>query len=279
MASTTPDSSRLRRAGILVLVFFAGLLILILVLLAVFSPPITVNVTEGQAQISFSANRSRVLLHNNCVTVNWEVEGIQTVLINTLPTVGTGQQEMCVTPEQRPTLLVTLVDGSEREYQLDIQFFERQLLTWLLAVPAGLLLLGALLLAVWPRLSPVVPRLKVVWKTVEITGITVIVIVVGLELGLRFYFTNFGTERERIKYLYSAEEIKKIPQIVEPMPYVNYVASPTYEGHNRLGYRGPEITLPKPEGVFRIVTLGGSTTYSSATDSEHSYPNQLQKIL
>jgi lysophospholipase L1-like esterase len=46
-----------------------------------------------------------------------------------------------------------------------------------------------------------------------------------------------------------------------------------------LGYRGPEIDLPKPDGVFRIVALGGSTTYSTGTSPEESYPAFLQKIL
>jgi lysophospholipase L1-like esterase len=63
------------------------------------------------------------------------------------------------------------------------------------------------------------------------------------------------------------------------MPYVSYVASPDYPGHNRLGYRGPEVEIPKPPGTFRIVALGGSTTYSSATTAEQAYPAQLQQIL
>jgi hypothetical protein len=56
--------------------------------------------------------------------------------------------------------------------------------------------------------------------------------------------------------------------------------SPEYPTHNSLGYRGSEITIPKPEGVFRIVTLGGSTTYGeNIARAEDTYPGQLQTIL
>ena len=80
-------------------------------------------------------------------------------------------------------------------------------------------------------------------------------------------------------YLYSQEEIERQQVNLMPMPYVSYVASPDFPGHNRLGYRGPEVEIPKPDGVFRIVALGGSTTYSSATPWEDAYPAQLQNIL
>jgi lysophospholipase L1-like esterase len=102
---------------------------------------------------------------------------------------------------------------------------------------------------------------------------------VGLELGLRFYFNNFGTERERVMYLHSAQEIEGQTGYFLPMPNVTYVASPDYPGHNRLGYRGPEVAIPKPPGIFRIVAVGGSTTYGIATDWEDAYPAQLQNML
>jgi lysophospholipase L1-like esterase len=114
-----------------------------------------------------------------------------------------------------------------------------------------------------------------------IARIALVVLAVGivLELGLRFYFTQFGTDREKVMYLYSGEDIERQPALLRPLPYVNFVPSPDYPGHNRLGYRGVEIELPKPEGVFRIVALGGSTTYSTSTTWEESYPTQLQALL
>jgi len=47
---------------------------------------------------------------------------------------------------------------------------------------------------------------------------------------------------------------------------------------NSRGWRGPEVTLPKPSGVFRIVCVGGSTTVSGWTD-DTTYPAFLEEEL
>ena len=50
--------------------------------------------------------------------------------------------------------------------------------------------------------------------------------------------------------------------------------------HNALGFRGDEIVTPKPDGEFRIVCMGGSTTYTSfVEDYTKSYPARLQVKL
>src|SRR6202008_4755542 len=99
------------------------------------------------------------------------------------------------------------------------------------------------------------------------------------ERGLRVYLLHYGSQDDRIKYLYSLEEVRQQTNNLVPMPYVNYIPSPGFPEHNSLGYRGPEIEIPNPPGVYRIVSLGGSTTYGSATKPEDAYPAQLQKIL
>lgn len=42
---------------------------------------------------------------------------------------------------------------------------------------------------------------------------------------------------------------------------------------NSMGFRGPEFPIAKPEGEYRIVTFGGSTSHSG------NYPEKLQNII
>lgn len=50
--------------------------------------------------------------------------------------------------------------------------------------------------------------------------------------------------------------------------------------HNALGWRGHSIEMPKPEGLFRIVAIGGSATYGAAVaDDAEAYPALLAAEL
>lgn len=71
-----------------------------------------------------------------------------------------------------------------------------------------------------------------------------------------------------------------------PLPYVMYGYKPGFERNgeplrtsNALGFRGGEVAVPKPDGVTRIVCLGGSTTYSYAVADGEDYPSQLERAL
>jgi len=71
-----------------------------------------------------------------------------------------------------------------------------------------------------------------------------------------------------------------------PLPYVMYGLKPDFtRGGQRVatsnahGFRGEAIEMPKPDGRYRIVCLGGSTTYSYAVDDDESYPVQLEAAL
>jgi len=72
-----------------------------------------------------------------------------------------------------------------------------------------------------------------------------------------------------------------------PHHYLNYRPRPGYavpgspNRHNGQGLRqaGP-VPVPKPEGEYRIVAVGGSTTYGvGTTDWRDTYPMQLQAAL
>lgn len=69
-----------------------------------------------------------------------------------------------------------------------------------------------------------------------------------------------------------------------PHRYLGFYPAPNVVNgdnrHNALGFRGDEIEIPKPDGTYRILTLGGSTTYgTSVLDYHNAYPYQLQQYL
>lgn len=66
--------------------------------------------------------------------------------------------------------------------------------------------------------------------------------------------------------------------------YLGYTLTPNYvdgkNRHNALGFRGEDFPLKKPAGEYRIICIGGSTTYTSFIDDYHfSYPYLLEQEL
>ena len=45
---------------------------------------------------------------------------------------------------------------------------------------------------------------------------------------------------------------------------------------NAMGFRGPEVVIPKPEGTFRVVLLGGSTAHGFGVDDESTIDARLR---
>ncbi len=76
---------------------------------------------------------------------------------------------------------------------------------------------------------------------------------------------------------------------MEAHPYMAYAGKPGYhspegapkqKSHNEWGFRGPSVTLKKPAGVYRIVCLGGSSTYGHGPSSDaNTWPGRLQHYL
>lgn len=107
----------------------------------------------------------------------------------------------------------------------------------------------------------------------------IFITLIVLEIGVRTWFSLRGTEQDRVRYLDTREEIADRDAELIGIPYLNYALNPARDDVNARGYRGESVAIPKPEGVFRIVALGGSTTYGHALTADEAYPAQLQRIL
>lgn len=105
-----------------------------------------------------------------------------------------------------------------------------------------------------------------------------------LEAAARIYLEYFTEDRVFREYASLRQLRDHYKPRGTPHRYLGYYPTPNYkEGenrHNSLGYRGDEIVMPKPENCFRIVCLGGSTTYTGKVeDAGKSYPALLEKEL
>lgn len=275
VAAPAPPSLS-RGAKALGLFLAAFILALIAGLIVLFSRPPVIQTTENQATIFLTADRNPFST-GDCVTARWEVEGIKEVYFNGQATTGSDSETTCSAGN---TLRVVFTDDTLREYELRLSIINRNPALWWLLGGAALLLLAMAYVLISPVLARVFGGgLGRLWKlgTRAITALVILAVV--LELGTRAYFSAVGTQREKVMYLYSAQEIQNLPSMQLALPYVNYIPAPDYEGNNRLGYRGPEVEIPKPDGIFRIVALGGSTTYGSANRADEAYPAFLQDIL
>src|SRR5260221_9459887 len=94
-------SRRLGIGGFFLLVALVILLILIAPLL--FPTPKSINLSENDGHIVFSAAQSAVALSGNCLSVSWQVDQIDAVFLNDQPVVGAGEKEICVQPDVMPT--------------------------------------------------------------------------------------------------------------------------------------------------------------------------------
>lgn len=103
------------------------------------------------------------------------------------------------------------------------------------------------------------------------------------ELATRFWYAKIANVEQIKKYGLLSQVPDSVWQI-KPHHYLNYSLNPNFRkdsmSHNSLGYRGAEFDMNKANSTFRIVALGGSTTYTAnVNDNELTYPAQLEKIL
>ncbi len=263
----------------------AILILLVITVLIIDPVPVEKHLSIGDARISFSGNRSLIAAPGNCITASWQVDGIKAVYLNDQGVVGSGQQSLCLQRDSRPALRVVLLDNSEHIIHLDTIILTQQPAFWISLIAA----LALLLIAIYQQATRkrVRATLQPRWWRPLITALALIPVgiiaaLVLMEIGLRVYFGLFGTPQDKLLYVDSTEEIEKemvSENAIVPLPYLNYGLNPAYHGHNSMGYRGPEIAMPKPPGTFRIVAMGDSTTYGLGMDASNAYPAQLQDIL
>lgn len=104
-----------------------------------------------------------------------------------------------------------------------------------------------------------------------------------LEIGARVWLDHLATPEQYDRYVLFTS-IKPADYAWTPHPYLTYYPTPNYRkgrtSHNSLGYRNDEFPLAKPEGVYRIAVLGGSSTYDvRIEDNAATFTAQLEKLL
>ncbi len=121
-------------------------------------------------------------------------------------------------------------------------------------------------------------------KLILINLIVLIGLLLVVELGLHIMFISTNNSRilnyASINQLYS----NSLSVQYSPHRYLGYYPTPNWikgsNVHNSAGFRGEEIAKPKPKDSYRIVCIGGSTTYTtSVEDYKDSYPFLLQTDL
>lgn len=115
-------------------------------------------------------------------------------------------------------------------------------------------------------------------KTLCFSALTTLLLLLLIEGSLRLY-----VRAERDEMFGKALPIpmqRHVYQVKDAI--LGYALKPGYDAGgirvNSLGFRGPEISLQKPPGVYRIVMVGDSCTFGLAGD-DCPYPAQLQGLL
>jgi len=133
-----------------------------------------------------------------------------------------------------------------------------------------------------------VKKFRHFYVNLAIIALNTAILFAGLEFIARIIIFDIAPENKLLRFKLP-QEWPKTSLSLSPHPYLSYSTTPNYFNynngrkefsHNSLGYRGLETTLKKQTGIFRIVTLGGSTTYTSGVpENSKTYPALLEKEL
>jgi lysophospholipase L1-like esterase len=115
-------------------------------------------------------------------------------------------------------------------------------------------------------------------------GIIAAITLILLEISLNLWLARFASEAAFERFATFEQVRRRHPLRFAGHPYLDYMNAPQYAKggthHDARGFRGPRFATPKAPGAFRVVALGGSTTYSEFIDDDRdTYPAQLEKSL
>ncbi len=248
---------------------FVGIITVTLVFLPTLPLGREINLEENNATIIYGITRRFVFLPTSCATYYWQVDNVQTVRFGADDTVGEAQTTHCDSTDVS-ILRVGFTDGQVGFYYLQ----PAVLASSQLAQAVAFLALALLAYAV----APAGINQRVI-RVTETVAIWVLVTFVLLEVGFRLWVVTAGTATDRVLYLGTPQEIVDANRDYIDMPFMNYGLSPLRSDVNRAGFRGPEIEIDKPDDVFRIVAMGGSTTYGHQLAVDETWPARLEVIL
>ena len=129
--------------------------------------------------------------------------------------------------------------------------------------------------------QPGLPHPAMTWL---LLGLGVVAAVIVGELGARAYY-HLDDVRERHRRALLAD-VGAYPQDLYCVshPYMSHFPAPGFElganQHNAQGYRGEALPMERVPGAWRVLCLGGSTTYGIEVHTpEEAYPAQMEILL
>ena len=240
--------------------------------------PTTITEDVNEATVFFQLRDNKVLTATSCRTARWRVENIQAVFVNDEATVGEATRTYCDSGEQ-VTLTVQFLNGDAQTFSLAHRVLADA--KWYMSlVAAGLLLL---LVAGVLRLSVALPDtmgggLRLL-RAFEVAVIWLLVTALLLEGGFRGWVMLTGSEQDRLVYFGSAAELQAARTRYVELPFLMYAPSPMFDDVNSMGFRNPEFPLEKPADEYRIVAVGGSTTFGDNIPADTTWPAALEALL
>ena len=126
MTSNLRLSTRTLKGILLVCLFLAVPVLLSFAMLN--KPPPRVETEFSGATVQISADRAWVSAPGDCVTIQWEVEGIKSIYIDNEGKPGWGEMPFCVTADASILEIgITAQDGTRRIFRLDFHYLSGHL--------------------------------------------------------------------------------------------------------------------------------------------------------